>query len=122
MYKVYFDINDDFGKPKNNIFKCKIGDMVLEVNNMTGFPMLPLNNEPKCFKLKNLVLIASDYDKNVGNIYWNSYTLKPRDIVKMVNYMINSGDWDIQEGPREQFIKFANDQYFDINDISTCYN
>ena len=118
MYPVYFDINDKLGNPSGKVDNCKIGALILQSIDSIEFKV----------QAKNYITINKaefNFDKiktHIGNIHWNGYYLEKKQVLKLINYLIDTRMWLVDEGPNKQYVKYKNGRYFDLSDVEELFN
>jgi len=121
-YSIEFDENDNNGNPCGRVHQCIIGDMYLEIMDMDGTRFNTVTYTGKIgFEVENKIFPALTFNPWVDNMIWNSYKLTEENALMLVNHLIKSGNWTVNEAPTEQYEKFAGGQAFDKSDLQACY-
>jgi len=121
-YRIEFDENDNNGNPCGRVHQCIIGDMYLEIMDMDGTRFNTVKYTDKIgFEVENKIFLAVGFSPWSGNMIWNSHKLTEETALNLVNHLIKSGNWTVNEAPTWQYEKFAGGQTFDKRDLQACY-
>jgi hypothetical protein len=122
QYQIQFDENDNNGNPCGRVHQCIVGDMYLETTDMGSTRFNTVTYTGKIgFEVENKIFAAVGFSPWSGNMIWNSYKLTEENALMLINHLIKSGKWTVNEAPTEQYEKFAGGQAFDKNDLQACY-
>jgi hypothetical protein len=111
--------NDDNYNLTNNLEEIEImaeGDILLSLIPIYDGPENHNSNKYQ-IKIYDKVFKVDRTGEFVGNIYWNSYRISMPYLLGLINHLMNSGKWQVEQGWSVLFDKFKKKEVITSKDF-----
>jgi hypothetical protein len=124
-FAVEFDENNEQGMKKGNVSLCNVGDISLEyIYTMDVLGGTKFNSttyiDLVCFEIEKKIFPSLGFAGWTGNMMWNTYYLTKEYAVMLINHLIASGNWGVNEAETNVFNKLVKKQPITCEDLSAC--